>query len=199
MLRKPLITTYFGLWYFTKNDNDMLSYSLTIMMCFLTKEWCGFLAYTVNLFIKAYHRITYKEDLKVTEKRCVLEMICFSLWFWLWCAFYNRLLKKHIILLSKCTSRLADKRIHIKLVSSVLSLIWNAFPLCGLFFVKHSPYLHVFIYIPLSRIRCFYWVKFQMYEYVRKITENMCVWYGFNVIYTLFASNTRTCTSLKWV
>ena len=32
--------------------------------------------------------------------------------------FYNRPLKKHIILFSKCTSRLADKRIHIKLVSS---------------------------------------------------------------------------------
>ena len=46
-------------------------------------------------------------------------MICFTLWFWLWCAFYNRSLKKHIILLSKCTSRLTNKRIHIKLVSSV--------------------------------------------------------------------------------
>ena len=45
-------------------------------------------------------------------------MICFSLWFWLWCVFYNRPLKKHIILLSECTSRLADERIHIKLVSS---------------------------------------------------------------------------------
>ena len=32
--------------------------------------------------------------------------------------FYNRPLKKHIILFSKCTSRLVDKRIHIKLVSS---------------------------------------------------------------------------------
>ena len=29
--------------------------------------------------------------------------------------------KKHIILLSKCTSRLANKRIHIKLVSSVIN------------------------------------------------------------------------------
>ena len=46
-------------------------------------------------------------------------MLCFSLWFWLWCAFYYRPLEKHIILLSKCTSRLVDKRIHIKLVSSV--------------------------------------------------------------------------------
>ena len=46
-------------------------------------------------------------------------MLCFSLWFWLWCAFHNRPFKKHIILLSKCTSRLADKRIHINLVSSV--------------------------------------------------------------------------------
>ena len=45
-------------------------------------------------------------------------MIFFPLRFWLWCAFYNKPLKKHIILLSKCTSRLADKRIHIKLVSS---------------------------------------------------------------------------------
>ena len=50
----------------TINDNDMLSYSLTTMMCFLTKEWYGFPAYTVNLFIKAYHKITYKEDLKIT-------------------------------------------------------------------------------------------------------------------------------------
>ena len=52
--------------YRTINDNDMLSYSLTTMMCFLTKEWYGFPAYTVNLFIKAYHQITYKEDLKIT-------------------------------------------------------------------------------------------------------------------------------------
>ena len=50
-------------------------------------------------------------------------MICFSLWFWLWCAFYNRSLNKHIILLSKCTSRLTNKRIHIKLVSSELKII----------------------------------------------------------------------------
>ena len=35
--------------------------------------------------------------------------------------FYNRSLKKHIILLSKCTSRLANKRIHIKLISSATS------------------------------------------------------------------------------
>ena len=48
------------------NDNDMLSYSLTTMMCFLTKEWYGFPAYSVNLFIKAYHKIMYKEGLKIT-------------------------------------------------------------------------------------------------------------------------------------
>ena len=111
----------FWIWY-TKNDNDMLSYSLSTMMYFLTKEWYGFSANAVKPFIKTYHRITYKEDLKVPQKRCVLEMICIYLWFWLWCAFYNRLLKKHIILLSKCTSRLADKRIHIKLVSSGTTL-----------------------------------------------------------------------------
>ena len=80
--------------------------------------WSQYTAQSLNLFIKAYRKITFK-DLKITWKRCVLEMICFSLWFWLWCAFYNRSLKKHIILLSKCTSRLANKRIHIKLVSSV--------------------------------------------------------------------------------
>ena len=51
-------------------------------------------------------------------------MISFSLLFWLWCAFYNRTLKKHIIPLSEYTSRLADKRIHIKLVSSVCDL-WS--------------------------------------------------------------------------
>ena len=50
----------------TINDNDMFSYSLTAMMCFLTKERYDFPAYTVNLFIKAYHKITYKEDLKIT-------------------------------------------------------------------------------------------------------------------------------------
>ena len=52
-------------------------------------------------------------------------MICFSLWFWLWCAFYNRPLKKYIILLSKCTSRLADKRILFKLVSIEFKLTTN--------------------------------------------------------------------------
>ena len=36
------------------------------MMFFLTKEWYGFPAYTVNLSIKAYEKITYKEDLKIT-------------------------------------------------------------------------------------------------------------------------------------
>ena len=97
------------------------------MICFPIRwqPWCAFkqvfrLIYTVNLFKKANHRITYKEDLKVTWKRCVLEIMCFSLWFRLWCFFfffYNRRLKKHIILFSKCTSRLVDKRIHIKLVS----------------------------------------------------------------------------------
>ena len=107
---------------FTTNNNDMLSYSLTTMMRFLTKEWFGFPTHSVNLFIKANHKITYKEDLKVTLKRCDFEMICFSLWFWLWCAFYNRSLKKHIFLLSKCTSRLANKRIHIKPVSIVCGL-----------------------------------------------------------------------------
>ena len=45
-------------------------------------------------------------------------MICFTLWFWLLCAFYKRSLKEHIILLSKCTSQLGNKRKHIKLVSS---------------------------------------------------------------------------------
>ena len=50
----------------TVNGNNMLSFSLSTMMCFLTKDWYGFPAYTVNLFIKAYHKITYKEDLKIT-------------------------------------------------------------------------------------------------------------------------------------
>ena len=50
----------------TINDNDMLSYSLTTMVCFLTKEWYGFPAYTVKLFIKAYRNITYKKDSKIT-------------------------------------------------------------------------------------------------------------------------------------
>ena len=54
------------IWGHTINDNDMLFYSPTTMMFFLTKELYGFLAYTVNLFIKTYHRITYKEDLKIT-------------------------------------------------------------------------------------------------------------------------------------
>ena len=50
----------------TVKGKDMLSYSQTTMMCFLKKEWYGFSAYTVNLFIKAYDTITYKEDLKIT-------------------------------------------------------------------------------------------------------------------------------------
>ena len=51
---------------YTINDNDMLSYSLTTILCFFSKEWYGFPAYTVSLFIKAYHKIAYKEDLKIT-------------------------------------------------------------------------------------------------------------------------------------
>ena len=61
-----LVTIGISKQFDTINDNDMLSYSLTTMMCFLTKEWYGFPAYTVNLFLKAYHKITYKEDLKIT-------------------------------------------------------------------------------------------------------------------------------------
>ena len=57
----------------TINANDMFSYSLTTMMCFLTKELYGFSAYTVNLFIKAYHRNTYKEDLKSHESAMSLR------------------------------------------------------------------------------------------------------------------------------
>ena len=96
-VRSKRFTATIEMGTFTINDNDMLSYSLTTMMYFLTKEWYDFKGYTVNFFIKAYHKITYKEDLKITQKRCVLEMICLSLWFWPWCAFYNRSLKKHII------------------------------------------------------------------------------------------------------
>ena len=62
---------------YTINDTDMLSYSLTTMMCFLTKEWCGFSAYTVSLFIKTYHRITYKEDLKSHKSTVSLRWYVF--------------------------------------------------------------------------------------------------------------------------
>ena len=62
------------------------------------------------------------------------------LWFWLWCAFYNRPLKKHIILFSKCTSRLADKRIHIKLVSSALcTFSVMGLSMCSSPFSESSP------------------------------------------------------------
>ena len=46
-------------------------------MCFLTKEWYGFPAYTVNLFIKAYHKITYKEDLKSHKSDVSLRWYAF--------------------------------------------------------------------------------------------------------------------------
>ena len=49
--------------YITGKDKDMLSFLPTIMMCFLTKEYV-FSACPVNLFKKAYHRITNKRDLK---------------------------------------------------------------------------------------------------------------------------------------
>ena len=51
---------------YTRNDNDMLSYSPTIMMWFLTKRMIWFSAYPFKLFINAYHRITNKMDLKLT-------------------------------------------------------------------------------------------------------------------------------------
>ena len=71
---------------YTIVDNDMLSYSLTTMMCFLTKQWYGFPAYTVNLFIKAYHRITYKEDLKITWSAVSLR------WYAFLCGFCSNML-----------------------------------------------------------------------------------------------------------
>ena len=61
----------------TVNDYDMLSYSLTTLMCFLTKEWYGFPSYTVNQFMKAYHRITYKEDLKSHKSVVFLRWYAF--------------------------------------------------------------------------------------------------------------------------
>ena len=67
----------FGVITNTINDNDMLSYSLTTMMCFLTKEWYGFPAYTANLFIKAYHKITCKEDLKSHKSDVSLRWYAF--------------------------------------------------------------------------------------------------------------------------
>ena len=61
----------------TINDNNMLFYSLTTMMCFLTKEWYVFSAYAVYLFIKAYHRITFKEDLKSHKSAVSLRWYAF--------------------------------------------------------------------------------------------------------------------------
>ena len=55
----------------------MLSYSLTTMMYFLTKEWYGFPAHTVNLFMKAYHKVTYKEDLKSHKSDVSLRWYAF--------------------------------------------------------------------------------------------------------------------------
>ena len=49
-----------------------------------------------------------------------------------WCAFYNRPLENHIIILSKCISRPTDQRIHIKLVSSVVKCFWY-------FFARFNP------------------------------------------------------------
>ena len=49
----------------TRNVNDMFSYSPATLVCFLTKEWYGFSAYPVNLFIKGYHGIINKRDFKL--------------------------------------------------------------------------------------------------------------------------------------
>ena len=121
--------------YNTINVNDMLSCSLTTIMwifflsfyfclfvcfLFLTKEqlWFSGLYCPVNLFIKAYDRITYKEDLKITWKRCDLEMIGFSLWFWFWCAFITDHLRSISFFCQNAHHNWLTK-IHIKLVSSV--------------------------------------------------------------------------------
>ena len=108
----------------TINDNDVLSYTLTAMMFCLTKEWNDFPAYSVNLFIKAY-RITCKENFKIHLKALCPWDDMISLWLWLWCAFYNRPLVKHIIPLSKCISRLDDthKNVHMKVVSKKWQLL----------------------------------------------------------------------------
>ena len=88
----------------------------SIVMCFFGIRMICFLAYTGNLFIEAYHRITYKGFKNRIKAPCPSDGTL-SFIVWLWCAFYNKPLKKHIILLLKCTSPLADKRKHISMVS----------------------------------------------------------------------------------
>ena len=90
---------------------------------------------------------------------CPWDDICFSLWFWLSCAFYNRSLKKHIILLSKCTSRLANKGIHIKLVSSVKGSQLGAFYPAIVYYSVLLPWIQTF-WVAILRT----WNSFQFKE-----------------------------------
>ena len=116
-------------------------------------------------------------------------MVCFSLWFWLWCAFYNRSLKKHIILLSKCISRLANKRIHIKLVSSV-------FFVCLLFVVL---FCFVLFFVLLCFLFCFVFCLcfcFLSFGIVQKETGSVFMLFFFSVFNNF---NTQVCFMVFWL
>ena len=53
-----------SLWCFTRNQFGMYSF-FSQTWCIFDKRITWFLAYTANLIVKAFHRITYKEDFKI--------------------------------------------------------------------------------------------------------------------------------------
>ena len=129
----------------TKNDMKLVNITWIILVdktelhnFHYKRQWCAFLfidshgvlfwqksdmVFRLILLTNSYKHIIglrTKRIWKLHTSAVSLRWYAFLCGFWPWCAFNNRsLLKKHINLLSKCTSRLAEKRIHIKLVSSV--------------------------------------------------------------------------------
>ena len=83
---------------------------------FLTKEWYGFPAYTGNLLIKAYQDYVKRGFKNQIKALCPWGYMLFCVGSGV--LFTKDHLRSISFFCKKCTSRLADKRIHIKLVSS---------------------------------------------------------------------------------
>ena len=82
---------YHQLYLFTVNDNDMLCYSTTTMICFFDKRMIRFFGlYWLKLFVKAWGSDNHKNIIYLTWYAFLgFDILC------------NRLLKKHINLLTK--------------------------------------------------------------------------------------------------
>ena len=111
-------------------------------------------------------------------------MICFSLSFWLWCAFYNRSLKQNTILLSKCTSRLANKR-----YISNWFLVVNEVAKIFSWFVAKTNKLY-------PNLKCIMWQPHLIWGSILDLERSTCS-LNFKGAFWMFTTKKNICTHNK--